>query len=140
MRGDGSGGPARAAGGHNDPVALTWFSTVVDCRDPRPLAGFWCQVLGYQVVYQNEPEVDIAPSGSAFPGLAFLHVPGHKQVKNRLHIDLNPGNPADQAADVERLRALGATRIDIGQGDAEWIVMADPEGNEFCVLAHQAGW
>jgi catechol 2,3-dioxygenase-like lactoylglutathione lyase family enzyme len=124
-------------------VTLTWFSTVVDCRDPRALAGFWCQVLGYQVVYQNEREVDIAPGPTSFPGLAFLRVPGDKQVKNRLHIDLNPGNPgnpADQAAEVARLQALGATRIDIGQGDAEWIVMADPEGNEFCVLAHQAGW
>lgn len=57
-----------------------------------------------------------------------------------MHIDLNPGNPADQAAEVERLRALGATRTGIGRGDAEWIVMAGPEGNEFCVLAHQAGW
>ena len=123
-----------------NPVALTWFSTVVDCRDPQALAGFWCQVLGYQVVYASEREVDIAPGPSAFPGLAFLRVPGDKQVKNRLHIDLNPGSPADQAAEVQRLQALGATRIDIGQGDAEWIVMADPEGNEFCVLAHQAGW
>ena len=124
-------------------MALTWFSTVVDCRDAEALAGFWCQVLGYQVVYQNEREVDIAPGPSAFPGLAFLRVPGGKQVKNRLHLDLNPGDladQADQAAEVERLLALGATRIDIGQGDAGWIVMADPEGNEFCVLTHQAGW
>jgi catechol 2,3-dioxygenase-like lactoylglutathione lyase family enzyme len=131
----------RTGGGwHNEPVALTWFSTVVDCRDPQALAGFWCQVLGYQVVYQNEREVDIAPGPSSFPGLAFLRVPGDKQVKNRPHLDLNPGSPAGQAAEVERLEALGATRIDIGQGDAEWIVIADPEGNEFCVLAHQAGW
>jgi catechol 2,3-dioxygenase-like lactoylglutathione lyase family enzyme len=118
-------------------VSLTWFSTVIDCRDPRTLADFWCQALGYQVVYENEREVDIAPDRSCFPGLAFLRAPGGKQVKNRLHLDLNPG---DQAAEVQRLQALGATRIDIGQGEAEWIVMADPEGNEFCVLAPQAGW
>ena len=58
-------------------------------------------------------------------------------AKNRLHIDLNP---SDQQAELRRLTALGAARVDIGQGDAEWVVMADPEGNEFCVLAHQTGW
>ena len=97
-------------------MALSWFSTVVDCRDPQALAGFWCRVLGSQVVYQNEREVDIAPGPSSFPGLAFLRVTGDKQVKNRLHVDLNPASPADQAAEVQRLEALGATRIDIGQG------------------------
>jgi hypothetical protein len=81
--------------------------------------------------------VDIAPGPDSFPGLAFLRVPGDKHVKNRLHVD---PNPADQAAEVQRLQALGATRIDIGRGDAEWVVLADPEGNEFCVLAPQAGW
>jgi hypothetical protein len=64
--------------------------------------------------------------------LAFLRVPGRKKAKNRLHIDLNP---SDQQAEVQRLLALGATRTGIGQGDARWVVMADPEGNEFCVLA-----
>jgi catechol 2,3-dioxygenase-like lactoylglutathione lyase family enzyme len=118
-------------------VSLTWFSTVIDCRDPEVLAAFWCQVLGYQVVFQNEREVDIAPGPSSFPGLAFLLVPGRKEVKNRLHVDLNP---SDQQAEVRRLLALGAVKVDIGQGDAEWVVMADPEGNEFCVLAHQTGW
>jgi catechol 2,3-dioxygenase-like lactoylglutathione lyase family enzyme len=118
-------------------VSLAWFSTVIDCRDPETLAAFWCQVLGYQVVSRNEREVDIAPGPAAFPGMAFLHVPGHKHVKNRLHIDLNP---SDQQAEVRRLLALGATQIDIGQGDAQWAVMADPEGNEFCVLTHQTGW
>jgi hypothetical protein len=70
--------------------------------------------------------------------LAFLRVPGGKTTKNRLHIDLNP---ADQQAEVRRLLTLGARRVDIGQGDdAEWVVMADPEGNEFCVLAPQTRW
>jgi hypothetical protein len=118
-------------------MSVTWFATVIDCGDPEALAAFWCQVLGYQVVSRNEREVDIAPSPASYPGLAFLRVIGDKTVKNRLHIDLNP---SDQQAEVRRLLALGATRIDIGQGDAEWVVMADPEGNEFCVLAHQAGW
>lgn len=121
----------------NVPVSLTWFSTVIDCRDPEALAAFWCQALGYQVVFRNEREVDIAPGPSSFPGLAFLRVPGRKEAKNRLHIDLNP---SDQQAEVRRLLALGAARIDIGQGNAEWVVMADPEGNEFCILAHQTGW
>jgi len=115
----------------NVPVSLTWFSTVIDCRDPEALAAFWCQVLGYQVVFRNEREVDIAPGPSSFPGLAFLLAPGRKETKNRLHIDLNP---SDQQAEVRRLLALGAARIDIGQGDAEWVVMADPEGNEFCAF------
>ncbi|HEX4288462.1 MAG TPA: VOC family protein [Trebonia sp.] len=118
-------------------MALTWFSTVIDCRDPESLAAFWCRALGYQVVFRNEREVDIAPGPSSFPGLSFLRVTGCKTAKNRLHIDLNP---SDQQAEVQRLLALGATRIDIGQGDAEWVVMADPEGNEFCVLANQTGW
>jgi hypothetical protein len=94
-------------------VSLTWFSTVIDCRDPEALAAFWCQALGYQVVFRNEREVDIAPGPSSFPGLAFLRVPGRKEAKNRLHIDLNP---SDQQAEVRRLLALGAARIDIGQG------------------------
>ena len=118
-------------------MPINWFSTVVDCHDPEALAAFWCQVLGYQVVFRNEREVDIAPGPASFPGLAFLRADNRKTVKNRLHIDLNP---ADQQAEVQRLLALGATRIDIGQGDPEWVVMADPEGNEFCVLAHQASW
>jgi Glyoxalase-like domain len=88
-------------------------------------------------VFRNDREVDISPGPACFPGLAFLPVTGRKNAKNRLHIDLNP---TDQQAEVERLLALGATRTDIGQGDAEWVVMADPVGNEFCVLAHQAGW
>lgn len=102
-------------------MSLAWFSTVIDCHDPEALTAFWCQVLSYQVVSRNEREVEIAAGPSSFPGLAFLRVPGRKQAKNRLHIDLNP---SDQQAEVQRLLALGATRIDIGQGDAEWIVMA----------------
>jgi hypothetical protein len=129
--------PAPTRRWQNVPVSVTWFSTVIDCHDPEALAAFWCQVLSYQVVFRNEREVDIAPGPTCFPGLAFLRVTGRKAVKNRLHIDLNP---ADQQAEVQRLLALGATRTDIGQGNAEWVVMADPEGNEFCALAHQTGW
>jgi Glyoxalase-like domain len=70
---------------HIFPVSLTWFGTVIDCHDPEALAAFWCQVLGYLVVFRNEREVDIAPGPSSFPGLAFLLAPGRKEVKNRLH-------------------------------------------------------
>ena len=75
-------------------------------------------------------QVVIAKDGNSFPGLIFVPVPEGKTSKNRLHIDLNPEN---QEAEVERLTGLGARRIDIGQGDVTWVVMADPEGNEFCV-------
>gem|GEM_PF-1647219 len=68
-----------------------------------------------------------------WPGILFLPVDEPKPAKNRLHIDLRPD---DQAAEVERLIALGAKRVDIGQGDASWVVLADPEGNEFCVLSN----
>jgi hypothetical protein len=118
-------------------VSLTWFSTVIDCHDPEALAAFWCQVPGYQVVFRNEREVTIAPGPSSFPGLAFLRVTSRKTIKNRLHIDLNP---TGQQAETQRLLALGATRTGIGQRDTEWAVIADPKGNEFCVLAHQTGW
>jgi len=119
-------------------MALSWFSTTVDCHDPVALAAFWCEALGLRVVSQTEDEVDIAGNESSFPGLAFLRVADQKSAKNRLHLDLNPD---DQQAEVERLLALGARRVDIGQGeDAEQCVLADPEGNEFCVLAPQSGW
>lgn len=102
------------------------------------LADWWARVLGLQIVFENDREVDIAADRDSFPGMAFLKSSESKRHKNRLHLDLNP---ADQASEVERLIEMGATRIDIGQADdAAWVVMADPEGNEFCVLAPQPGW
>ncbi len=69
------------------------------------------------------------------PGLLFLRVPEDKAVKNRLHLDLRPQDGSDQAAELERLLAMGARRVDVGQGsDVTWVVLADPEGNEFCLL------
>jgi len=67
------------------------------------------------------------------PTIVFVPVPERKSVKNRVHIDVNPIDRT-QAEEVERLEALGARRVDVGQGDVGWVVMADPEGNEFCVL------
>jgi hypothetical protein len=110
---------------------------IVDCSDPEPLADFWSAALGWQRTGRYEQIVEIAdPSGSS-PSLVFVPVPESKASKNRLHIDLNPVG-CEQTEEVERLVALGARRIDIGQGEQTWIVLADPEGNEFCVLRTRA--
>ena len=103
-----------------------------DTGDPVRVATFWAAALGYDVVFEADDEIAIAKNDHTEPGLVFVPVPEGKTVKNRLHIDLNPD---DQAAEVARLESLGAKREDIGQGDVRWVVMADPEGNEFCVLS-----
>ncbi|MEV0078579.1 VOC family protein [Nocardia neocaledoniensis] len=118
----------------------------IDCADPGGLARFWCAVLGYEVQdVEGDEYVSIGsplvPEGKKRPGpvpptLSFIRVPEGKTVKNRLHIDVNPTD-VDQDAEVERLLALGARRADIGQGEQTWVVLADPEGNEFCVLRGQ---
>lgn len=111
---------------------IDWLA--IDCADPAALACFWAEALGYRVVEADPPtpdEVSIVPNSGQGTRLLFLRVPEGKQVKNRLHLDLRP---SDQAAEVERLIALGARRVDIGQGEPTWVVLADPEGNEFCVL------
>jgi predicted enzyme related to lactoylglutathione lyase len=107
------------------------YNITVDARDPHALAEFWRQVLGYEVAYSEPSEVGIEPPNEAAPALVFVPVPEGKAVKNRFHLDLAPD---DQAAEVDRLVSLGARRVDIGQGVVSWVVMADPEGNEFCVL------
>jgi catechol 2,3-dioxygenase-like lactoylglutathione lyase family enzyme len=111
----------------------------IDARDPRTIAAWWQEALGYRAGDgDGGDEVEIlAPEGSDHqPGLLFIRVPEGKSVKNRLHLDLRPD---DQAAEVARLEAMGATRVDIGQGDETWVVLADPEGNEFCVLRARPG-
>jgi predicted enzyme related to lactoylglutathione lyase len=113
-------------------VASRWFTVVVDAANPALMARFWAAVLDYQIVFEQPDEVVIAKDRETYPGIIFVPVPESKTVKNRLHIDLNPDN---QDAEVARLLALGAKRIDVGQSDeVTWVVMADPEGNEFCVL------
>ena len=108
-----------------------WYSLVIDCEDPAALADFWSKALEYPVVSSEDDEVVLAKDEKTWPDLVFGTVPEGKGGKNRLHIDLNPD---DQRAEVDRLIELGAARIDIGQGDVPWVVLADPEGNEFCVL------
>ncbi|MDQ3951484.1 MAG: VOC family protein [Actinomycetota bacterium] len=104
----------------------------VDCRDPARLAEFWCGVLDWRVTATEEDLVEIAGAEPG-PTMVFVVVPEPKSVKNRVHVDVSPRD-RDQAEEVERILALGARRVDVGQGDVEWVVLADPEGNEFCVL------
>ncbi|NEB78518.1 VOC family protein [Streptomyces sp. SID14478] len=113
-------------------MTVTWYQTVVDAHEPRELARFWCRVLDWQVLYEDDEEVVIGRDAAVLPGLCFIAVPESKTVKNRLHIDLSPD---DRDAEVDRILALGARRADVGQGDdVTWVTLADPEGNEFCVL------
>jgi predicted enzyme related to lactoylglutathione lyase len=109
-----------------------WYTVVVDAADPARLGRWWGEVLDYRVLYEAPDEVVIGRDEQTYPGLVFVLVPEAKSGKNRLHIDLNPD---DQEAEVERLVDMGARQVDVGQGDkASWVVLADPEGNEFCVL------
>ena len=120
---------------------LTLQCITVDAHDPLALAQFWAEALGWKIGEDvNDIEVWIErepgdPDKTGFPDILFLKVPDSKVVKNRLHLDLRPD---DQAAEVARLEKLGAKKIDIGQStdpDTTWVVMADIEGNEFCVLS-----
>jgi len=114
----------------------------IDCHDPRRLAAFWCAVLGYSVIDESEEWIEIAGASVAPeevrrapkpPTLVFVPVPEAKSVKNRLHIDVSPVD-CSRDEEVERLLGLGASHVDVGQGQQSWVVLADPEGNEFCVL------
>ena len=113
----------------------------IDCADPQALARFWTQALGYTVGETEDGYVELVPPDAARPAsptIGLLQVPGPKAVKNRLHLDLS-ATDRPQAEEVERLLALGARRADVGQGaDVSWVVLADPEGNEFCVLSGRA--
>lgn len=115
-------------------MSLVINSLTVDSHDPRAVAAFWSAALDWPILFESEDEVMIAPFEERHPGVfpvLFLRNPDAKRVKNRWHFDLAP---ADQVAEVARLEGLGARRADIGQGEVEWVVMADVEGNEFCVL------
>src|SRR5580765_5931145 len=113
-------------------MALEWEQLVVDAADPVALGRWWATALGWIVVNDDPEEFEIRPAPERLPGLLFARVPESKSLKNRLHLDLRPD---DQDAEVRRLSELGATPADVGQGDESWVVLADPEGNEFCVLS-----
>ena len=114
----------------------------IDSANPKKIAEFWAAALDWKITYEDEIEVSIelldgSPEVGRIPDILFLKNPDAKSVKNRLHFDLRP---LDQDAEVARLEKLGAKRIEIGQSDYEgttWVVMADPDGNEFCVLRHR---
>ena len=119
----------------------------LDCHDPDRLADFWCAVLGWEVLHHEPGLVEIGParvedqalldavrSGPVCPTIFLAQVEEDKVVKNRSHFDVSPVD-VSQEEEVERILALGATHADVGQsGDESWTVLADPEGNEFCVL------
>jgi hypothetical protein len=120
----------------SDFLATTGLLGAVAFEPGNPAAGyFWSEAVGWPLVYDQDGETAIrAPDGKG-PFITF-GPPGNdaKAMKNRLHLDIAPPAHGDQAAEVERLISLGAKRVDIGQGDVSWVVMADPDGNEFCVL------
>lgn len=126
-------------------MASKFTELEIDCADPNALARFWCSVLDYEV--QEEDDDGVITIGSPMvpegknrhgpvpPTLTFAHVPEGKTIKNRLHIDVN-ATDREQGEEVRRLLDLGARHADVGQtGDESWVVLSDPEGNEFCVLA-----
>jgi catechol 2,3-dioxygenase-like lactoylglutathione lyase family enzyme len=127
-------------------VTSRFTELAIDCADPQALGRFWCAVLGYEVLDEDEEDgvvtigAPAAADGQQRPGpvpptLTFARVPEGKVGKNRLHLDLNPSDQ-DQDAEVRRVLDLGARHADVGQsGDEPWVCLADPEGNEFCVLA-----
>jgi predicted enzyme related to lactoylglutathione lyase len=118
-------------------MAAVFRELVIDSADPERLAGFWAEVLGWVASPDEDGDYWVTASGDPEgpgPVLTFLRVPEAKTVKNRLHLDLNPSG-CDQATELERLLGLGARRVDVGQADdVSWFVLADPEGNEFCLL------
>jgi catechol 2,3-dioxygenase-like lactoylglutathione lyase family enzyme len=109
----------------------------IDTPDPAKIASFWQEALGWRRTWDKADEVCLEPPAGSpedglVPDLLFLRVPEPKPAKNRLHLDLRP---KDQAAEVARLEGLGARRVEVGQSaEVSWVVLADPDGNEFCVL------
>ena len=121
----------------NRAVASVINELVIDCADPDLVAEFWSGVLGWRVQRDSDGLVWMSASGVEDADdlvLLFQKVPEPKQVKNRVHIDVSPSG-ADQEEELQRLLGLGARHTDIGQEPGvSWIVLADPEGNEFCLL------
>ncbi len=115
---------------HTGPVA----AVVADCTDPHAMARFWGEAMDWTVHAVADDYAALRSAKGVGPYLEFIRTPGVKTMKNRVHLDLRPYPGDDQAAEVARLRALGATDIDLGQGDVPWTCLADPEGNEFDVL------
>ncbi len=108
---------------------------VVDCADPRAMARFWGEAMDWTVLEVGDDQAVLRSAKGSGPYLEFLRTPGAGTVPDRVHLDLLPYPGDDKAAEVARLRALGATDLDLGQGDVPWTCLTDPQGHEFCVLA-----
>ena len=113
-------------------MPLEWEELAIDSRDPTTIGKWWGEALRVEAEEDEDGDVRIRLGSGSAPTILFIRVPEAKTVKNRLHLDFRPD---DRDAEVERLLALGATRANVGQGDESWVVLADPEGNEFCVLS-----
>ena len=110
----------------------------VDAVRPQVVADFWCAALGWDVIEAAAGVISIAPPDGTWPTIDVCAVPEAKSIKNRLHLDLR-ADGCSTAKELQRLLDLGAQRVEIGQGrDVSWVVLADPEGNEFCLLARTA--
>lgn len=129
----------------NGPGAHVWdyrgampsqLATIaIDAVLPKVVSDFWCAVLDWQVVEEDNEVISIAPRDKTWPTIDVIAVPEGKTVKNRLHFDLR-ADGVSTAEELERLLALGARRTDVGQGPGvSWVVLADPEDNEFCLLS-----
>ena len=115
-------------------MAARFTELIVDAADPPALARWWTEVLGWRVTEADDDGVEIADPGGALPTIVFVPVPEAKTGKNRLHIDVSPVG-CDQDEELARLLSLGAVPAAVGQGDdVTWVVLADPEGNELCLL------
>jgi predicted enzyme related to lactoylglutathione lyase len=119
-------------------MTVSLHHIVIDAHDLPRLARFWSEVLGWKILSEHEREVVIGAEVDASVGICLMPAGDQKSVKNRVHLDLNPGADVgadDREAEIRRILALGARRVDIGQtGDESWTVLADPEENEFCIL------
>lgn len=115
-------------------MPVTFTQLLIDANDTELLADFWSAVLDWpRGETDADGEIELTNPTGAPPSLLFLPVPEEKVGKNRLHLDVTPA-AGQQAVELQRLLALGATPVDIGQGEQTWQVLADPEGNEFCLL------
>lgn len=118
-------------------VSMTsqFAALAIDCANPGLLTNFWCEVLGWVVIDSDETDFSIGSPDGLGLTIDLIAVPEPKTVKNRLHIDLR-ADGCTTAEELDRLMALGAQRVDVGQTpDVSWVVLADAEGNEFCLLS-----
>lgn len=116
-------------------MSLEWEQVIVHAVNPEALGRWWAEALGWVVVHASADEFEIRPAPDRLPGLDFVRANDQKPSKSRLHLDFRPDN---QQAEVTRLIAHGARPADIGQGNQPWVVLTDPEGNEFCILSQRS--